>query len=741
MDVVMAGLFHKTKTLGPKQALELIHFAATSLSELEEMPDEEHLSNLDNTTRADLLRRLYLDVEERVLKQPKAKWPDTHAMRKDLAGKFKLGKMMPDGFTALFLPKYAQLFWLFRKLIEELWNRAEWAAPEIQKILQETTAGTPLEEMHIVSDAGWETAYHAFEKIDEQEREKIIVSSFRPVLDKSYREFMTQRGESQARIALENTARTLHEDFKGMESVSEVMQTLPEGVLEDERISFASRAELQDTVMRQMQELRGKNMALAAEAKQLHETIQNLQESKDQAEAMTKAQQDFIQVVMHQFRTPLAALRWQAEALLDFASEHPEMEELQENAEGVRQRSAFLVGQLENIFDLLALQSGDYAIHPADTDLSRPLESICTEMKKEAERKKLILDCKPEGAPTVRADADAVLRVLRILMTNALNYTDEEGTVTVRHEVVTRSGGEQEARVHVEDTGIGLRPDDRPKLFTKFFRAKNAVHRVADGAGIALFIAKRIIELHGGRMWADSPGEGEGSTFSFSLPLGQGDPLAAGKKAEGKGAAAPAPAPKPAATAPQPTPTPTPPSAAPPQSPISPVTPSAVPAPKPAPEAPQPTPAPPPAPAPEPQKPAAPPAPPQRSEPKPPTPAPPTPSPQPEPTPPVSKPKPEPAPVTAPASTPAPKPEPKPEPAPQAPKPAPPPAEPAAPAPQETVGENDQRIVPSTGALSGKSLEERLAALGGEDEPEEIPDELQAPSVPDSQGPDPLLDT
>ena len=73
--------------------------------------------------------------------------------------------------------------------------------------------------------------------------------------------------------------------------------------------------------------------------------------------------------------------------------------------------------------------------------------------------------------------------------------------------------------MHVKDEGIGIRPDERPKLFTKFFRGKNAIRKVADGAGIGLFISKRIIELHGGKMWADSRGEGEGAMFSFSLPI------------------------------------------------------------------------------------------------------------------------------------------------------------------------------------------------------------------------------
>lgn len=514
------GLFSKkAKLLNPRKALDLIETAAKSLPQGAELPDVIHLKKLEPAIRANLLRKLYLDVEGELRRYPNSPWRDMQVLRDEMAEKFKLEKYLPDGFTVVFLKRGGQIFWLYRTLFETIWSKAEWPPERIQQVLTTAMEGTPLEDVHVVSDAGWGVGYRAFKKIAPGKQEDVLLATFQRLQERVYSELIKELGESRARIVLEKSAREMNTEFRSVDAMPDVMQALPRGILEEERISYASREELQDTVMRQMKELQGKNMALLAEAKQLHETIQSLEHAKDRSEAMTKAQQDFIQVVMHQFRTPLAALRWQAEALAEFSSDHEEFADLASMSDVLRQRSSFLAGQLENIFDLLALQSGDYRVQPEPLDLEKMLASVCGESRKDADRRAISLICESEGAPMVLADSDALRRVLRILMTNALGYTDENGSVLVTYETVKRKEGGEEARVHIKDTGIGIRPDDRPKLFKKFFRAKNAITRVPDGAGIALFIAKRIVELHNGRMWADSPGDGEGATFSFVLPL------------------------------------------------------------------------------------------------------------------------------------------------------------------------------------------------------------------------------
>ena len=100
------------------------------------------------------------------------------------------------------------------------------------------------------------------------------------------------------------------------------------------------------------------------------------------------------------------------------------------------------------------------------------------------------------------------------LLGNALQYTPKGGEV-----VVTANQGQNEVRVAISDTGIGIPPEDLPHLFTRFYRVDKSRARSIGGSGIGLTIAKHLVEAHGGRIWVESLGLGNGSTFVFTIPL------------------------------------------------------------------------------------------------------------------------------------------------------------------------------------------------------------------------------
>jgi histidine kinase len=114
----------------------------------------------------------------------------------------------------------------------------------------------------------------------------------------------------------------------------------------------------------------------------------------------------------------------------------------------------------------------------------------------------------------ILADEDRTLQILTNLLGNALQYTSENGTVTL-----TVSREKNTARFSIRDSGIGIPPEHLAHIFDRFYRVDKSRSRAYGGSGIGLTIAKHLVEAQGGRIWVESAGENKGSEFSFTLPL------------------------------------------------------------------------------------------------------------------------------------------------------------------------------------------------------------------------------
>ena len=118
----------------------------------------------------------------------------------------------------------------------------------------------------------------------------------------------------------------------------------------------------------------------------------------------------------------------------------------------------------------------------------------------------------PNDPVTLSLDVERMRWVVRNLLDNASNYTPEGGTITL-----TAESGADGVTVQVADTGVGIPPEEQDNIFNKFYRASNAVRVKSNGNGLGLFIAKSIVEHHGGTLTFTSR-EGEGTTFTFTIP-------------------------------------------------------------------------------------------------------------------------------------------------------------------------------------------------------------------------------
>jgi signal transduction histidine kinase len=178
----------------------------------------------------------------------------------------------------------------------------------------------------------------------------------------------------------------------------------------------------------------------------------------------------------------------------------------------VESNGRHLLGLINAVLDLSKIEAGQLVLDLADYSLKDVVQTVYGAVQPLAAEKNLAFkaDVSPD-LPPGRADERRLTQVLLNLVGNAIKFTDE-GEV-----VITAVLNEGSFNVSVRDTGPGISLTDQAQLFQEFQQADNSITRKKGGTGLGLAISKRIIEMHGGKIWIDS-GVGQGSTFSFTLP-------------------------------------------------------------------------------------------------------------------------------------------------------------------------------------------------------------------------------
>lgn len=218
----------------------------------------------------------------------------------------------------------------------------------------------------------------------------------------------------------------------------------------------------------------------------------------------------------HELRTPLTAIIGFSELLKQKAA--GDLNQKQEHyVDNVHTSSIFLLNLISDILDLSKIKAGK--IEPVIEKMSVPsaIEEAIILLKEKAAKHNIIL--KKELDPQlelIEADRQRFKQILLNLLSNAVKFSKEEGIVTV-----TAKKMEDTAKISVSDTGMGIKPENLGKLFCEFEQLDSGIAKKYGGTGLGLAISKQLVELHGGKIWAESR-YGEGSTFTFSLPLKAG---------------------------------------------------------------------------------------------------------------------------------------------------------------------------------------------------------------------------
>ena len=214
----------------------------------------------------------------------------------------------------------------------------------------------------------------------------------------------------------------------------------------------------------------------------------------------------------HELRTPLNAILGYSELIVDGIYGTPP-EKMNAVLKRIESNGRHLLGLINAVLDLSKIEAGQLVINLADYSLDGVVHTACTAVESLAADKKLVL--KAEVSPNLplgRGDERRLTQVLLNLVGNAIKFTDA-GEVMISADV---SNGA--FKVSVRDTGAGISAADQAKLFQEFQQADNSITRKKDGTGLGLAISKRIIDMHGGRIWIELV-VGQGSTFAFTLPV------------------------------------------------------------------------------------------------------------------------------------------------------------------------------------------------------------------------------
>jgi len=239
------------------------------------------------------------------------------------------------------------------------------------------------------------------------------------------------------------------------------------------------------------------------ELKRAYRSLQEIDERKS----------EFVSIAAHQLRTPLSAIRWGLQMLLD-----GEVDQLtHEQTVVIQQAQTSIVKMVGLVNDLLSADHLEYdkvKYNFQPIHLGRLIVEIVDELLPMAQERGITINIDTINTiPSVHGDAPRLKEAMLNILSNAIKYSFSSGIVTISLRTTDRT-----AEVSVTDFGIGIPKDYHDRLFKKFTRADNARRVDADGSGLGMFIAKKVVEAHGGTLTFTSI-EGQKTTFTLALPL------------------------------------------------------------------------------------------------------------------------------------------------------------------------------------------------------------------------------
>lgn len=253
-----------------------------------------------------------------------------------------------------------------------------------------------------------------------------------------------------------------------------------------------------------------------------------LSRSRQNAERANQAKSEFLANMSHELRTPLNHIIGFTELLLD--KSFGELNEVQEEyLSDVHDSSKHLLSLINDILDLSKIEAGKLEYHPSEVRIRDVLTNSLIMIKEKALKHGIQTSTHLNGIPdTIQADERKIKQIVYDLLSNAVKFTPNQGQILLSAKRVPHADAQKQGvsaadknyiLISVEDNGIGLKREDIERIFDPFEQVENSASRRFPGTGLGLSLTQNLVQLHGGKMWAESEGEGKGTTIFFRIPV------------------------------------------------------------------------------------------------------------------------------------------------------------------------------------------------------------------------------
>ena len=241
---------------------------------------------------------------------------------------------------------------------------------------------------------------------------------------------------------------------------------------------------------------------------------EKLAEAYLKLERLDKAKTEFLSIASHQLRTPLTAVKGYISMMIEGIYDKPP-EKMAKPLKNIYESNERLIKLVNSLLNISRIETGRVEMNIKDLSMEETISGIIKELGQTAKEKNIYLKLEKikESLPKISADEEKMRQVIMNVIDNAIKYT-EKGGITINLKAVGRN-----LQIVISDTGEGMTKEEIANLFISFTRGKAGTKFWTEGAGLGLYIAKKFVEMHNGRVWAESPGKGRGSVFYIVLPI------------------------------------------------------------------------------------------------------------------------------------------------------------------------------------------------------------------------------